>query len=194
VNMVITTLLLICSIPQMDEPPKVSGSVASAEERTSSSVDKLGASSTLVATAAALPSSPEPKIQPDSGLITPAIPVEPGAALKPAGQRPRETPSQRKTWYGLSIAGHAGAGFDAWSTRRAISSGAGTETNPFLKPFSHSGALYAATQVSPFLMDFLGKKMMTSQHRWVRKMWWLPQATGAGTSFAAGGHNVSIAR
>src|SRR2546428_13826643 len=86
----------------------------------------------------------------------------------------------------LFRAGHSGAAFDAWSTRRAISSGAGTESNPFLRPFAHSGALYAATQVSPAFMDFLGKRMMVSQHRWVQRMWWLPQAAGASFSFAAG--------
>ena len=36
------------------------------------------------------------------------------------------------------------------------SRGAGQEANPFLRPFANSGAIYAATQVSPALMDFLG--------------------------------------
>jgi hypothetical protein len=34
--------------------------------------------------------------------------------------------------------------------------------------------------------------MMTSQRRWLRKMLWLPQTTGAGMSFAAGAHNTSL--
>jgi hypothetical protein len=192
-NMIITSLLLICSIPQMDETPKARPYSDLTEERKNLSEAKTGASGAMVASAA-LPSAPAPKIEPDANLISPVTPGQPVAALKPATQRPLETPRQRKIWYALSAAGHAGAGFDAWSTRRAIASGAGSETNPLLRPFSHSNALYAATQASPFLMDFLGKKMMTSQNRWVRKMWWLPQAAGAGTSFAAGGHNISIAR
>jgi len=108
--------------------------------------------------------------------------------------RPAETPRQRKIWYGLVFAGHSGAAFDAWSTRRAISGGYGQEANPLLRPFANSSALYAATQVSPAFMDFLGKRMMVSQHRWVRKMWWLPQAAGASCSFAAGAHNVGVVR
>jgi hypothetical protein len=95
-------------------------------------------------------------------------------------------------WYGLMAAGHAGAAFDAWSTRRAISGGYGQEANPFLKPFASSNAIYAATQVSPAFMDYLGKRMMVSQNPWIRKLWWVPQVTGAGISFAAGTHNVGV--
>ena len=95
-------------------------------------------------------------------------------------------------WYGLMAVGHAGAAFDAWSTRRAVSGGYGQESNPFLKPFAKSNAIYAATQVSPAFMDFIGKRMMTSQHSALRKMWWLPQVAGASFSFAAGAHNVGV--
>jgi hypothetical protein len=52
--------------------------------------------------------------------------------------------------------------------------------------------MYAATQVSPLVMDFIGKRMMVSQHKWVRNMWWLPQSAGSGFSFYAGIHNVRL--
>jgi hypothetical protein len=96
-------------------------------------------------------------------------------------------------WYGLMALGHAGAGFDAWTTRRAVAGGYGQEANPFLKPFANSNAIYAATQASPAFMDFLGKRMMTSQNPWIRKLWWVPQVSGAGLSFFAGAHNLSVA-
>ena len=89
-------------------------------------------------------------------------------------------------------AGHAGAAFDAWSTRRAISGGYGQESNPFLKPFASSNAIYAATQVSPAFMDYLGKRMMVSQNPWIRKLWWVPQVAGTSMSFVAGAHNVGV--
>jgi hypothetical protein len=95
-------------------------------------------------------------------------------------------------WYGLLAAGHAAAGLDAWSTRRAVSSGYGHEANPFLKPFAKSNAIYAATQVSPAFMDFLGKRMMVSQNPWIRKFWWLPQTAGASASFVATRHNLGL--
>jgi hypothetical protein len=95
-------------------------------------------------------------------------------------------------WFGLMAVSHAGAAFDAWSTRRAISSGAGQEANPFLKPFANSNAIYAATQVSPAVMDYLGKRMMTSQNPALRKLWWIPQVLGSGMSFAAGAHNMGV--
>jgi len=68
----------------------------------------------------------------------------------------------------------------------------GQEANPFLRPFAGCNAIYAATQVSPAVMDFLGKRMMVSQHGWVRKIWWLPQAAGASMSFVSGAHNVGV--
>ena len=106
--------------------------------------------------------------------------------------RPRETPRQRKIWYALTVAGHSGAAFDAWSTHRAVAGGYGQEANPFLRPYASSNAIYAATQVSPLFMDYLGKRMMVSQHGWVRKLWWLPQTAGAGMSFFSGAHNVGV--
>ena len=90
------------------------------------------------------------------------------------------------------IADHSAAAFDAWSTRRAISGGYGTESNPLLRPFSHSNAIYAATQVSPAVMDYLGRRMMMSQRGWVRRMWWMPQAVGASFSISAGVHNARL--
>ena len=86
------------------------------------------------------------------------------------------------------------AAFDAYSTRLALSGNYGTESNPLLRPFAHSGALYAATQVSPVVMDFIGKRMMVSENRWMRRMWWLPQAAGSGFSIAAGVHNMCVVK
>jgi hypothetical protein len=41
-------------------------------------------------------------------------------------------------------------------------------------------------------MDFLGKRMMVSQHPLLRKFWWLPQTAGASLSFVSGAHNVGV--
>ena len=182
--MVLAALLLICSIPQVDDAAKVvndSPAVAadSAAKDASAPV--------------ALPSAPAPKVKADPEPIVPSAAALPFQPAKPVLARPRETPRQRKMWYGLMAAGHTGAAFDAWSTRRAISSGYGQESNPFLKPLANSNAIYAATQVSPAFMDFLGKRMMVNQNRWVRRLWWVPQAAGAGFSFAAGAHNIGVA-
>jgi hypothetical protein len=181
--MVITALLLICSIPQMDDTAKVvndSPGVVS---------DSAAKDSTLIAS---MPSAPAPKVKSDLEPITPNLTAQPFRPVKPVFTRPRETPRQRKIWYGLALAGHSGAAFDAWSTYRAVSGGYGREANPFMRPFANSKAIYAATQVSPAFMDFLGKRMMVSQHGWVRKIWWLPQAAGASMSFVSGAHNVGV--
>src|SRR5712692_9724160 len=76
------------------------------------------------------------------------------------------SPRAAKTWYALAAASHGAATFDAWTTRRVLSSGAGHELNPLLRPFAGSSALYAAVQVGPTVFDYLGKRMMTSRHGW----------------------------
>jgi hypothetical protein len=181
--MVLATLLLIFSIPQMDDTAKV------VNDSPVVATDSATKDSTLVA---ALPSAPAPKVKADAELITPNPAAQPFLPVKPVLTRPRETPRQRKMWYGLALAGHSGAAFDAWSTHRAVAGHYGQEANPFLRPFAGSNAIYAATQVSPVVMDFVGKRMMVSQHGWVRKVWWVPQVAGASMSFVSGAHNVGV--
>ena len=190
--MVLATLLLICSIPQMDDAAKAV--VASKENAERPAVpaansDNNSKDGTLVA---ALPSAPVAKVKAEPEPISLRAAGQPFQPVKPVLTRPRETPRQRKIWYALTIAGHSGAAFDAWSTHRAVTGGYGQEANPFLKPFAHSNAIYAATQVSPAVMDFIGKRMMVSQNPWIRKLWWVPQVAGTSMSFASAAHNVSI--
>jgi len=198
--MILATILLLFPLPQSGDAIK-----AVAERPESVSVDAAKDSSP----SKALPSAPDPKIKTDAEVaansnpvsVTPgssAEPIQPGSSPlsfrpgKPAFNREDVSERQKKVWYALTFASSGAAAFDAWSTRRAISGGYGTESNPMLAPFSHSGALYAATQVSPLVMDFIGRKMMTSQYPLLRKMWWLPQSAGTGMSLFAGVHNVGV--
>ena len=181
--MVLATLLLICAMPQTDDTAKVVNNSPALVS------DSTATEPILVAS---LPSTPAPKVKADLEPIAPNPAGQPFLAVKPIIVRPRETPRQRKIWYGLAIASHAGAAFDAWSTHRAVAGGYGQEANPFLRPYAGSNAIYAATQVSPAVMDLIGKRMMVSQHGWVRKIWWLPQAAGASVSFMSGAHNVGV--
>ena len=189
--MVLATLLLLCAMPQADDAAKVAAaSNTNFDRQTLSAAVSDSASKDNLTAAAVLPSAPEPKVKPEA---------EPAPLRSAASQpflavrrRPVETPRQRKMWYGLMAVSHAGAAFDAWTTRRAVSGGYGQEGNPFLKPFANSNAIYAATQVSPAVMDYLGKRMMTSQNPWIRKLWWFPQVAGASMSFAAGAHNMGV--
>jgi|SRR5215471_1004794 len=188
--MVLATILLLCAMPQPDEATKgVAASSANSERQVlSASVSDSGSKDTLTV-AAVLPSAPEPKVKPEVEPAPLRAAAQPFLAVR---RQPVETPRQRKVWYGLMAVSHAGAAFDAWSTRRAISGGYGQEANPFLKPFANSNAIYAATQVSPAVMDYIGKRMMTSQNPWIRKLWWFPQVAGASMSFAAGAHNMGV--
>jgi hypothetical protein len=207
--MLLAAFLLLCPVPRMaDTPYAVSGApVAAISNRTTDS-----------SLSEDVPSAPAPKIRTDveeasnstppslvnstgvpAALVLPAAePILPRSAGAPASLakapflRTYETRQQKKLWYTLTFAGHGAAAFDAWSTRRAISGNYGTESNPLLRPFVHNNSLYVATQVSPAFMDYLGRRMMVSQHRWMRKMWWLPQTAGTGMSLAAGVHNVGL--
>jgi hypothetical protein len=90
------------------------------------------------------------------------------------------------------VVGHGAAAFDAWTTRQAVSGGYGVEGDPFQRPFAHSGAIYATTQVTPLIMDYLGHRMMRSRHEWMRRAWWVPQAASASVSLGAGIHNYRV--
>ncbi len=198
--MLLTTILLMCPFPQTGDAVK-----AVTERPASVSADTTKDSSL----SKALPATPEPKIKTDVEMAevsnptplnptTAAVPIAPGnptPAIRPvklAAKGEYGTGRERKVWYALMAVSSGAAAFDAWSTRRAISGGYGTEANPLLRPFAHSGALYAATQASPLVLDFVGRKMMTSRYSLLRKMWWLPQSAGTGMSLGAGVHNVGV--
>jgi hypothetical protein len=197
--MLLATIILLGALPQSGELARSAANVAAVSVADAANAKDSGA-------ARELPSMPKPKVDSDAGAdgvtanVAGAEAVQPARAalavqpIKPAYTRPRETRGQRVAWYGLMAAGHGAAAFDAYSTRLAVSGHYGTETNPFLRPFSHSRALYAVTQLSPAAMDYIGKRMMVSQDRWVRKLWWLPQAAGSGFSVFAGVHNLGMVK
>jgi hypothetical protein len=138
------------------------------------------------------PASPDP-----AAIASAPFSSSPAAAAfiasAPAAARSREQEERRKhLWLGLSIAGHSAATFDAWTTRRVISSGAGQEMDPLLRPFAGNASLYAAIQVGPVLLEYLGRRMMHSQHGWERRTWWVPQSLGAAMNLASGVHNLGV--
>jgi len=178
--------------------------------RSVAKLPEMAAEATSAASARTLPTAPTPKVKTDAAAdgskviatvtgnvagaeaVQPPIVAQPLQPMRPTFARARETRGQRAAWYALAVTGHGAAAFDAYSTRRALAGNYGTEGNPFLRPFAHSSALYAATQVSPMVMDYIGERMMVSQNRWVRRMWWLPQAAGSGFSVGAGVHNLAV--
>lgn len=125
-----------------------------------------------------------------------AIYIPNAQPIPPGLQNPnpeRTIRHSQRLWLTLSIAQHSAATFDAWSTNRSIASG-NHEANPLLKPFAGSAAIYGAIQAGPTAFDFVSRRMQRSQNRWVRRMWWVPQAASTGFSIFAGAHNLSISR
>ncbi len=147
--MLLATIILLGALPQSSA---LARSVANLPEAVASDA-KIDAKDS--GAARELPSMPKPKVSMDAEgdgvtanvagaeAVQPprvALPVQP---VKAAYTRPRETRGQRVGWYALAVTGHGAAAFDAYSTRLALSGNYGTESNPLLRPFAHSGALYA---------------------------------------------------
>jgi hypothetical protein len=65
---------------------------------------------------------------------------------------------------------------------------AGLEHDPLAKPFTNlpRPAYIAAGEVGAAGVSFIGWKMKHSKHKWVRKIWWVPQAaTISGNSYGS---------
>jgi hypothetical protein len=139
---------------------------------------------------AELPTAPEPA--PVSGPTLNAFLRSGKPMTVSVGQLLDEEHYNRRTWMALGIAVHGAATFDAWTTRRAISTTGAQELNPVFKPFAGNASLYAAIQVGPLVMDYVGKKMMYSRHSWVRRMWWVPQSASFASSLFCGVHNLGV--
>lgn len=153
-----------------------------------------------------MPSAPEPvSTTPASPLaanpVTPSlatqashgfVPMLRGALVpKPAHHA---SPAERTAWFALSSFSHGAAAFDAYSTRASLTSGRGYERNPVMAPFAKSAAIYPATQVVPFGLDYLSRRMMRSNNSLFRHTWWLPQlASGVGSTWV-GVRNLHVAR
>ena len=184
-------MLFCCTALPADTPPAIADTPTLVASNSN-------APQPVSTTKSKLPEVPAPKTAESNGTDASGEAIGPGSQplfsspIKPAMDRPVESPRQRKIWYSLLAVGHSAAAFDAWSTRRAISGGYGTEGDPLMRPFAHSGAMYAATQVSPAIMDFIGRRMMTSNHPLMRRFWWVPQTAGASFSFGAGIHNYRV--
>jgi hypothetical protein len=100
------------------------------------------------------------------------------------------TPAERCAWLLLGVAQHGAALFDAHTTREAMKDH--RELNPLLRPFAHSAAIYPVMQISPFGIDWLGARLARSRHRWLRRLWWLPQAAATAGFIWSGVHNLRL--
>jgi hypothetical protein len=140
------------------------------------------------------PASPNPAsfsfAQNSQSLSTVRIPES--KATKPIEAIPTQNMPSRRSWLLLSLTQHGAAAFDAYSTRRSITTGA-TEEDPLVRPFAHSPGIYAAIQVAPVGLDILSRRMQRSENRVFRRTWWLPQSTSVAVSLLSGFHNLSVA-
>jgi hypothetical protein len=114
-------------------------------------------------------------------------------AIRPLRPIDAERMPSRHRWLMLTVASHSAASFDAYTTRRSVESG-NLETNPFLRPFAGSPAIYVAIQASPLVMDFAAYKMQRSDNSVLRHLWWLPQSAGTALSLISSAYNLSISR
>lgn len=121
-----------------------------------------------------------------TGSSTANLQVPPPPAFRP----PQEAPVTHRRWWILLVASeHGAAGFDAWSTRRALLHGR-VEADPLMQPFAGSSAIYGAIQIAPFGLDYLARRLRRSS-RWTRHVWWVPQSVATATFLFSGSYNVA---
>jgi hypothetical protein len=163
--------------------------VASEKSETTSLVATAEPDPNITYTPGRLTLEPVTPTTAEPAAFTPAPVIPSSAAIEKDRRWQRR---QKQIWMGLAIAQSSAAMFDAWSTRQVISSGAGYELNPMLRPFAGNSSLYAAIQVAPLVLDYVGHRMLMSHHRWARDTWWIPQAVGTAVSVAGGINNVGV--
>ncbi|PYY10226.1 MAG: hypothetical protein DMG61_22085 [Acidobacteria bacterium] len=123
----------------------------------------------------------------------PMPPLQPIATHSRVRESIQPSGAQTRLWRGLVIAEHSAALFDAWSTRKSITSGNGYERNPLMKPFANSSAAYPMMQIAPTGFDFLSHRMMRSNNAFLRRAWWVPQAASFVGSLWMGTRNIRVA-
>jgi hypothetical protein len=206
VTVIFAALLLLSPLPvpgnvdfHVSNPTAIAHEVPSATSSTGTPKELTAPSSPtpVIVSEVSAPSAPQPKLSTDadSTFGDPAAPEPRPFTFQPvksAISHGRISRNEKIAWYSLMIATHTGAALDAWSTRRALSGNFGREGDPLMRPFAHSRTLYLATQVTPLLMDIIGRRAMTSERPWLRKLWWVPQSTMAGVSFEAAVHNLGV--
>jgi hypothetical protein len=180
--MITTTATLCLALALPGTPAKESASIA--EFNPANIAASFPDQTKAVLTVLTQFSTPMPVLAASSTLvITPVKPIK------------REAPVivNTRNWLVLTAVQHSAATFDAWSTRNSISSGRGHELNPLMKPFAGSGAVYGAIQLAPLATDYLGRRLMRSNHSTLRKLWWVPQAAGSVGFMLSGVNNVRVA-
>jgi hypothetical protein len=111
--------------------------------------------------------------------------------VKPVKVYAAEKPHMSRSWLALALVQHGAATFDAYSTRQAIGRGA-VEDDPLMRPFAHSGAIYAAIQVGPLLLDYVARRMQHSEYGMVRRVWFVPQTASTVGFVLSGAHNLNV--
>ncbi|MFZ0213004.1 MAG: hypothetical protein WBE20_08415 [Candidatus Acidiferrales bacterium] len=141
-------------------------------------------------------SQPAPSVATTSATamdsLAAAAPLAGYYLLPPPAFRPKEEPTvitRERSWLILSAVEHGSAGFDAWSTRRAISQGR-IEADPVMRPFANSPAIYGAIQVVPLGLDYVARHMEHSTG-WSRHVWWVPQSLATAAYLFSGSYNVA---
>lgn len=168
------------TIPAAPAPEYVSLNTDTSSSRMNLASVKLVSADSKVATMRSISSSDAQSGQTLSSIHLP----DPNLSNENRIERAVETPSKRQ-WMALAFVEHGAAGFDAYSTRIAVGHGA-VEEDPLMRPFAHSPAIYASTQVGPVLFDLLARHMQRSEYPLIRKVWWMPQTLSAGISIFSG--------
>lgn len=165
-------------------------------EDTAPSARAATTSSIALAKPGELVAAPSTLVSANASPVLPPVapePLHPTPAMIVRSTTPERSRTAVRTWQTLLVAQHTAAVFDAWTTRKALSSGNGYERDPLMKPFANSATIYPATQAAPLLFDFLAYRMMSSNNRYLRHTWWAPQLVSFAGSVWCGSRNLRVA-
>jgi len=84
--------------------------------------------------------------------------------------------AQRRVWAVLTTASLGAAAADVHCTLQILHEG-GYETDPLARPFTNlpAPAYATAAMLGAAGIDWIGLRMQSSRHLWIRRLWWAPQ-------------------
>lgn len=130
----------------------------------------------------------------ESEVLPEPLLVQPVRSSHPVQPEVKSASDHKQAWLALAALQHGSAIFDAWSTRQALSGGAGYERDILVRPFANSSAVYPALQILPLGLDLISRHMLRSSHSITRKSWWVPQTVATVGFVWCGARNVHVAR
>ena len=97
--------------------------------------------------------------------------------------------TERRLWAALMAASLGSAAADVHCTIQILHEG-GYETDPLARPLTNlpTPAYATLSMMGAAGVDWLGLKLQSSHHVWIRRFWWVPQALQIQSNIVGAAH------